>query len=274
METKSISPTDQLESLYQENWKSLQERLASAGERTQAPFLISTKRYVDKDRNDESWYTDADLKIMIFGQEPNWWSLVDKQNSAADIMELYQEFYFEYYRIEDNVPYFREKKGDPDKEGVSDGFLTNGCNWLMGELREKLANKMKVAMLWNNISKLARTGDKGNGTPVTQELHKIEMETFHVIPEEISILKPDIVIFLTGPGKNEYYRYICENFTVSEPATKLGEHDIHDACKLNIKEVPLSYKTYHPCATQIDGTKRQGIYEAIVNDIVANLHNN
>ena len=56
----------------------------------------------------------------------------------------------------------------------------------------------RVSLIWNEISKLSKRKGEG-GEAVNAFEHDIEKRFFHVIPEEIKILKPDIIIFLTGP---------------------------------------------------------------------------
>ena len=67
--------TKQLANLYEPKWKELKQQLDAKGIKVQSPFMLG----VALERNnqggyvDESWWTDADLKVMVFGQEPlNW----------------------------------------------------------------------------------------------------------------------------------------------------------------------------------------------------------
>ena len=82
----------------------------------------------------------------------------------------------------------------------------------MEEMEKSYPGKT-ISMIWNNISKMSAITKSGGG-PVDASVHEIEHEYFHVIPKEIEILKPNILIFFTGPGENTYYRYIQENFTM------------------------------------------------------------
>ena len=101
-----------------------------------------------------------------------------------------------------------------------------------------------------------------------------------MIPSEINILKPDIIIFLTG-FKDKYDEYINENFNDESGYPFIGSEplpgvDENDAVKLNIKGIPLSYKTRHPQATHvnnktIDGAERWKHYNAILDDIKAHF---
>ena len=91
--------------LYDEKWFKLNEALKAHEIAIRTPLLLSLNKY--DEGNSEKWYTDADLKVMIFGQEVNRWELpADKRPIPADIMELYQEFYNENYKEVDGNIYF------------------------------------------------------------------------------------------------------------------------------------------------------------------------
>ena len=101
-------------------------------------------------------------------------------------------------------------------------------------------------------------------------IHEIERNYFHVIPQEIQILKPDILVFFTGPGQNAYYEYIKENFTLLGEPLPIGGLPVDDVAKLPVKEVSLAYKTYHPNAKKTDGFHWNN-YNAILADIKENI---
>lgn len=61
-------------------------------------------------------------------------------------------------------------------------------------------------MTWNNIVKIGKHGDKGFPPDY---IYEIEREHFHVIPQELEILNPNVVLFLTGPN---YDSIIKDNF--------------------------------------------------------------
>lgn len=106
---------------------------------------------------------------------------------------------------------------------------------------------------------------------MSKTVHKLEEKYFHVIPKEIEILKPDILIFLTGPGLDVYYGYIRENFTVRGTPKPLAQHNVNAVSKLNIAEVKLAYKTYHPAA-HITKEEKWDYYHAILDDMKEHIH--
>lgn len=105
---------EQLKALYASKWGELCNALQTdaCSEHTDAkpayPFLLSLVRWED-DRPTESWYTDADLKVMVFGQETNSWvgknddfgtppsPVFSPDVSMEVVMGIYEDFYASYY---------------------------------------------------------------------------------------------------------------------------------------------------------------------------------
>lgn len=266
MEKKSL--TLQLEELYDSKWSELFEHLEGEHVKLQSPFLLGLNKYDDKDSIDESWYTDADLKIMIFGQEPNKWEWPKTEMvRPADFMEQYQAFYNEFYREYDLGTGFMNQKSR---------FLRDGFNGLSSEISEYLNKNMsnkRATFLWNNISKLAAVGNDGtSGVAVNSLMHEIERKYFHVIPDEINILKPDILIFLTGVT-DKYQQYISENFDILGDPIQLNDLPTKDVAKLNIKNIKLTYRTHHPASRCDSSEATWSWYNAIINDIKDNMEN-
>lgn len=273
METLSA----QLTELYNEHWESFMEQLEANGlrDKLQCPFLISLlrsgqkKEEREKDPNwyskketpeHEEWYTKADIKIMFFGQETHGW---EKDLDMGDLMGSYENFLDDKYVMEGNGGYFNE-----DEVGNTRMFRF-AINGIMSCIREDILQAYpdkRVSMIWNNISKLSTV----EGRPVDTKTHEIERKCFHVIPQEVEILKPDILIFFTGPGENTYYKYIKENFTINGEPLPLGGLSVHDVAKLPIKEVGLAYKTHHPNSTISDKCHWDN-YKAILADIKENI---
>ena len=245
----------------------------------QCPFLISLYRsgqkgeerekakeadsdwYSKKKTSEhEEWYTKADIKIMFFGQEPHGW---EKDLDVGDLMGIYEDFLDDKYVVEANSGYFNE-----DEVGNTRMFRF-AINGIMSCMRDDILKgypDKRVSMIWNNISKLSTF----EGGPVNSRMHEIERNYFHVIPQEVEILKPDILIFFTGAGQNTYYEYIKENFTMVGEPLSLDGLPVHDVAKLPIKEATLAYKTYHPNA-KISDKLHWDNYGAILADIKENI---
>ena len=268
--------TKQLANLYEPKWNELKQQLDAKDIKVQAPFMLGVALEHNNQGGyvDESWWTDADLKVMVFGQEAlNWPIPVSDdgvQIQSDDFVELYQRFYSDNYKGE----YFLT---DSDNHLAKNKFFSMGFNGIMSGIKDFVLDKQypdkKAAYLWNNISKLSLGGRKG----VDSGIHDLEKEYFHVIPQEIEILKPDVLIFLTGPGQNAYYNYIKENFKVKGSPKPLAGIDVDAVAKLDIEGISLAYKTYHPTATKdgdrgITDAEKWKYYHAILDDMKEHIH--
>lgn len=289
METLS----DQLTTIYNKHWKNLMDQLDANGlrDKLQCPFLISLYRsgqkgeerekaknadpdcwYAKKaDAEHEEWYTKADLKIMFFGREPNWWKRYNEEGETIDVGDLtavYEDFLDDNYNAEEG--YFFH-------EGISSGnrFLRLGVNGIMYGVREILKDypNKRVSMIWNEISKLSKR--KGNGgEAVGQNIHNIERKYFPVISEEVKITKPDIIIFLTGAEDSKYNAYIRENFNIIGDPIALSNLSTNDVEKLQIEGIKLSYITHHPGYSPKGESTNDfhwRFYNAILADIKENI---
>lgn len=250
---KTVS--EKLTELYASKWNKLTEQLQANGLKTQCPHVLSIER-----NKEEDWYTKADIKIMFFGQEANNW---EHDEDLGDTMRKYEEFFENKYEVTENSGYFKH-----EEINAGNHFMRWGCNGIMSAFPEILKPypHKRATLLWNNISKLSTL----EGGPVNAQTHTIEREYFHVIPQEIEILQPDILIFLTGPGKNKYYDYILENFEFDGEPTPLSNLPIDDVTKLPIKGVKLAYKTYHPNSRHTEEFHWKH-YQAIIDDIKENI---
>lgn len=282
--------SEQLMELYdnKKKWEDLMKQLESneLRDKLQCPFLLSVYRTglkkeerekLQQDSADynkwytenmipsnEDWYAKADIKIMFFGKEPDGWTRDEKNNrmDVATIMDEYGFFLDDRYEVRGNGGFFSQ----------GSKFFKVGINKIMEGVETILNDypNKRVSMIWNNISKLSTRTAKGGGS-VNLFTHEIEKKCFHVIPKEMEILKPDIAIFYTGPGENNYYRYITEedNFTFTGEPEQLAGLDKYDVVKLTFKEVKLAYKTWHPQVMSKD--LRKQVYGAILSDIKENI---
>lgn len=230
-------------------------------EREKAQESDPTNWYSKKaDAEHEEWYSKADIKIMFFGQEPHGW---EKNSDVGDLMRVYEDFLDDNYVMEGNSGYFNE-------DGVGNTrmfrFAINGIMSCVKDDILRVYPDKRVSMIWNNISKLSTY----EGGPVDSFTHEIEHKYFHVIPKEVEILKPNILIFFTGPGENTYYKYIQENFTMDGEPLPLPSLSVHDVAKLQIKETTLAYKTHHP-NSRISDKYHWDNYHAILADIKENI---
>ncbi len=118
--------SEKLTKHYGEKWEDLMKQLEANDlrDKLQCPFLISLYLsgqereerekaqetdngwYAKKaDAEHEEWYTKADLKIMFFGREPNWWVRYNEEGEdPADVgrvMAVYEDYLDDNYNVTD-----------------------------------------------------------------------------------------------------------------------------------------------------------------------------
>ncbi len=277
MTMNNLLLNERLRQLYQGYWNKFCKEVKESGTSIGYPFLLSTCQW-EGDVPTEKWYANSDLKVMIFGQEPNKWYGIegcDDFNSASQfyigdepetvetIMSAYENFYATNYSLNDGMWYFDEK-------GRKNTFHAKGINNFMSQLDEIVHSfnpKLRTVCMWNNISKLSTI----DGKPVDNHTHNIERQFLsRVIAQEIEILHPDIILFLTG----RYDAYIKESLGLTdEDFIPFSEFPVHDVAKVTIPGVKLAYRTCHPNAYPKAKPDYYRYVEAIIYDIHSNFNN-
>ena len=80
---------------------------------------------------------------------------------------------------------------------------------------------------------------------------KITYNNNYILRKEISILKPDTIIFATGPN----YDYILENSFTGLEKIQFKNEFVREICLLKHKELPeKSIRVYHPNSYKYKGT--------------------
>lgn len=223
--------------LYKNNWDITSEKLNS---------LIINSEYKTKPTNplllvvsDEEKFNTADIRIIIYGQETNNWG-GDFENNIDEIKCIYNDFFNTKYCF---------------KYG---GQFWNGIKLLVKKIHEKYPNK-SVEFLWNNVVKIGRSGKK-NMPP--KYIYKIEKEHFNVLNKEIEIIKPNLLIFLSGPN----YDYIINNQIKGfNNKQRMEGFTKRELLKFMVDEKIPAYRTYHPNYLWRNNIHKY--FDAILNDL-------
>jgi len=230
---------DKLKELYNTSWTKLSTKLNE---------VINNNNYLIKPTNpllinlsDEENYKSSDIKVMIFGQETNDWE-GPFYNDLDKISNVYNNFYQEHK--------FAHK-----------GHFKNHFNGLITLFENKFPNK-KIGFIWNNVIKVGKSYSKG--TPPKYILDIIKDE-FSVLQQEIDILRPNIILFLSGPN---YDKYIIEQIPNIEK-NEINGFAPNVLASFNIKNVDYVFRTYHP--NKINFLGKQD-YNKIYNTILAYLN--
>ena len=210
-----LSINERLKSLYLSKWDNLLTELYKIDDDENKigaayPILLS----VNEDKLKE-----ASLKIMFFGQEPNVW---DASETVEGLMKYYRQFVC----------------CDSDFNVKRRGHFWNGVKKII-KLIQNERDEEVIYPIYNNVIKVGKINGPGRPPEYT---YKVEREYFNVILEEISILKPDICIFFTGP----HYDDVISDIFGRLDYIPLLPFSNRELAKLNIPNVSLSIRTYHP----------------------------
>jgi len=205
---------EELKKLYSNKWNDL----ITNSKDTDATYPLLIKV------NEE--YQNADIKVMIVGQETDGWcGLLEEHKKNIDSV---QKTYFNYlYKSKDKYkrPFWNRKNFKYFQEELTNIFSTK-----------------KVALIWNNVSKI---GKNSRGKP-SAKIENLEKQYFDIFEEELKILKPNIIIFTTGNRRIPIEHHKIKN-TKEEPVAQI-----------EFKKYPdiVAVRTYHPNA-QIKGGKKK-----------------
>jgi len=223
-----MSKNKELKELYEKFWGELE---------TNAKQIIQEEeKQENKPANplllkiDEDEYESSDLKVMIFGQETWGWNK-SFGKSIEEGMSRYESFFIKegFYK------------------GRSKSVFWKAFDFFKNELNKHHNNK-KIVYLWNNISKIGRDGERGT----TKKIRNLEQTYFPIIKEEIKILKPDIIIFLTGNRNSDLkFHFSDVKFKKYQNSATLlsknGNMKFQPTYQVISKDLPTkSVKIYHP----------------------------
>ena len=261
---KGMKLNEQLESLYSSKWKGLCnafQELSGKGHTSQKPsypFLLSLVHW-ENGQPAEDWYADADLRVMVFGQETNSWvgsdddfgtppsPVFNPEIAMGAVMGIYENFYTDYHG--------NHQKGF--RFNARYGTFHYGFNRFVSLLNARCTGK-RVAYLWNNIVKIGKA--EGSGF-CGEEIYNIQKQHFMVVSKEVEILKPNLILFLTG----SYDNCICDNW-VGAQFTALSPFAVADVAKVTLPGVDIpAYRTNHPSA-RLPKEEKEKQLEAIVSD--------
>jgi hypothetical protein len=230
---RGIRMNQQLYDLYEKYYPGMLSSLE--GNNLSNPLLLTI--------NNEEQYQNAGLKIMFVGQETNTWEGALGSKSIEELLGTYSRFFgggrcFRY--------------GGPFWNTVKD---------YVAGIEEANPDK-SVGFVWNNIIKLGKENSKG---APGKSLIDMQKEAFPVIHGEMEILRPDVILFFTGPRYDPYIKAEWPGLTfhqlTQEPARKLAE--------LKSDSMPgQAFRTYHPNYLYRAG---KPFYNAVKKSIISSI---
>jgi hypothetical protein len=236
---KNRNMNESLKKIYYSKWDNLSKALNLALIEKSNVLKPSNPLLISLNNNN---YENSDIKIMVFGQETNSW-YEDFNNDFNKTLKLYDNFF--------NNGYAQKEYGSPFWQGI---------NRFIELLKEKKPEK-KIGLVWNNLIKIGCSERNANRPP--EYLNKIEKEHFKIINEEVKILKPDIILFLSGP---DYDSSIQSNFENIKFNTISKKYDLRKIAKLSFENHKNIYRTYHPKYLRMS-KKTDEYFKAIIENV-------
>ena len=209
---------------YNLSWKSALNEGAVTEElldRLSCPLLLHVK--------DEAWGRSAG-KILFVGQETNDWAVRDESG----------------YRLETLHDFLSDSGSIPSLQKLYEGFAF-GANYTRSPFWQAFnavkAAEVSSSVLWTNLFRFCfQRGSVRNGSG--QEYKQISELNFGILAEEIRILEPTAVIFVTGPYYDEEIKHSFPSAVLSEFSSRFKTRAV---ARIEHEDLPIaSFRTYHP----------------------------
>ena len=228
---------EQLANLYCQKWTEYSSELKRREinqtiPKPTMPLLLGVQNEIE--------YINSDLRIMILGQETNGW------------LQFCPE-----------IPILKLQNWNIDRTIKLQGKspFANGQRRIR-QYFSKYFPDLKSSFLWNNVVKIGL--EKGKGFP-GEQLYQIEKQHFNLLNEEINILKPNVLIFLSGPY---YDKYIFDKLGKLEMHS-IPNFELNHLCEFKVPNVMCAVRTYHPNYLYRNGINKY--YHAIIERVKLNL---
>lgn len=165
-------------------------------------------------------YEKMKYKILIVGQENYGWHF--KENAIESMFATLDFLNMKYY---DNTPIFM--------------FPYNFCKSINN--LENAKDPKKTYFTWVNLREFSF--DEDAKMPLNKEAQDIIDNEYNILEEEIKIIAPDIVLFLTGPRYDCHIRKQLNDIEFKE----VKNYNIRQFARLEHKSLPKnSFRIYHP----------------------------
>ena len=213
----------QLLNLYSSYWDNYQRSLQDII--NDSSFSIKpTNPYLIHVENENDW-RKADIRLMVFGQETNSW-FGTFENEISKTIGNYIKF------VESGECWTYGKQ------------YWNGVKRFESLLRAQFPNH-SINSIYNNIVKTGKARDSngqgGKGFP-PDYIYDLELDLFPVITKEIDILKPNLILFLSGPNRD----FVLDNSFKTPKKFHLPDFTYRQLIKIDLPGVEFAFRTYHP----------------------------
>jgi hypothetical protein len=203
-----MNTNEKLKKLYEKKWAGLKsawnECSSEYKQKLHKPLLM---QLVDD-------FDNADIKIMFVEQEL-------PKDKNRQIGESFPEF---------KIPHNQDLKNDlKNPKGIASYFKKEFIEKFDRRQKDK-----KIQYVWNNLVKIGLADCKD------KTLYKIEKENFNVLKEEIEIIKPDVILFTTGPAYDNKLKKL-----IGLAPEKIDSFDKKQLALIPMDNI-IALRTFHP----------------------------
>ncbi|MFC7371096.1 hypothetical protein ACFQPF_05355 [Fictibacillus iocasae] len=216
MSTKQITG---LSELYSKHWQALREELLNSGTdltKLSKPWLVDLV----------PGYEASSVKVLIVGKEANGWGRyadlleIDRDEAIESLQQKYRSF-----RQEQKMAHTPFWKGAASIHRALNPDCTDS------------------SFITTNLIKMDQDKKPSRNRRPVAQMEELICKHFSVLKEEIALLKPDVVVFFTGP---HYDKRIQQTFNEIE-FDRVEEFKKRHVSRLVHEDLPLhTYRTYHP----------------------------
>lgn len=208
----------QLYELYTKHWPNLLAAASSfhaSDTKPANPLLLKLN---------EERYELSDLKIMYCGQETFGWCETLDGRPIEKMTSTYERYFT-------NEGYLKTEAGKRAFWRATRKFNAS---------LESAFPERTIYPIWNNISKIGIANRKG----MTDKIRQLERANFLVFREELALLKPDLVIFMTGPNRDGDIKFNLPDAKFEAASEHVNKRSLARVTTVHLKRPAV--RIYHP----------------------------
>jgi hypothetical protein len=195
------------------------------------PLLLSTNSIWEK----------TEAKLLIVGQETLGWAFGPGEYYPWDSTPIRN--FVDFLRNENSVSlmqggYESFNFAQHQPENYRSPFW-----YTYRFIRETAASSLEWSVLWTNLFRFSIDGNSVFYDHPWDEINRVSTLNKSILRNEIHVLRPRAVIFLTGPN----YDFELESCFHGLRHLPFGKHKLHQASRIEHDVLPeKSFRTYHP----------------------------
>ena len=231
---------DQLLQLYSRYWDGMIQNIYKPNMETEHacsyPLLIQVTPL----------YQNASKRIMFCGQETQVWGIEHPNPETThpqDLLSIYNNFV--------------------NKNNRGETLKKPGYNSPYWNFQWRIIQKNpNVGYVFQNVVKIGKQTNAG----CDDVIYNATKQYFPVWREELNILKPDLIVFLTGPNYDKRIQEVVGSFVTEHIS---GVDGLLDKIIFDDKTMPMAIRTNHP--RNLQQNKKYFAMSDAISDIIARL---